>query len=80
MYKATVKLKFSKMDQENLYYKVEEWKEQSPQDNFHFRGYGQLAKEEMELDNENDELNVRYCWRFVFLYFQIKKFSLGLDK
>ena len=34
MYKATVKHKFSKLDQANLDLKVQEWKQQRPNDNF----------------------------------------------
>ena len=42
MYIAAVKLKFSKIDQENLELKVKEWQKQSPNDNFFFRGYGSI--------------------------------------
>ena len=38
MYKATVKRKLSKLYQANLDLKVQEWKEQQPNDNFFFRG------------------------------------------
>ena len=44
MYKATVKLRFAKMDQENLFHKVEDWKRTEPDSQFFFRGYGQEVK------------------------------------
>ena len=36
IYIAAVKLKFSKLDQENLEFKVKEWQKESPSDNFFF--------------------------------------------
>ena len=36
MYIAAVKLKFSKLDQENLEFKAKEWQKESPSDNFFF--------------------------------------------
>ena len=36
MYKVAVKYKFSKLDQTNLDLKVQEWKQQQPNDNFFF--------------------------------------------
>ena len=59
MYKATVKHKFSKLDQANLDLKVQEWKQQGPNDNFFFRGYGEkLADEEEVIDMEYEEIKV----------------------
>ena len=59
MYKATVKHKFSKLDQTNLDLKVQEWKEQQPNDNFFFRGYGEkLADDEEVIDMECEEIKV----------------------
>ena len=40
MYIARMKLRFSKIDQENLFHKVSEWKKEHPEDNFYFRPYG----------------------------------------
>ena len=34
MYRASIKLKFSKLDQENLEEKVKEWRQQRPSDMF----------------------------------------------
>ena len=64
MYKATIKLKFAKMDQENLYHKVEEWKKTDPDDHFYFRGYGEEIKQmqpDIETEagqSEGDEIKV----------------------
>ena len=59
MYEATVKHKFSKLDQANLDLKVQEWKEQQPNDNFFFRGYGEkLADDEEVIDMECEEIKV----------------------
>ncbi|XP_057308166.1 calcium-responsive transcription factor-like [Hydractinia symbiolongicarpus] len=38
MYISTTKLRLSKIDQENLALKIEQWKKQAPTDNFFFRG------------------------------------------
>ena len=58
IYKATVKHKFSKLDQD---LKVQEWKQQGPNDNFFFRGYGEkLADEEEVIDMEYEEIKVQY--------------------
>ena len=45
MYKASINLKFSKLDQENLEEKVKEWRQQRPSDMFFFRGYGEVVDE-----------------------------------
>ena len=59
MYKAAVKHKFSKLDQANLDLKVQEWKQQQPNDNFFSRGYGEkLADEEEVTDMECEEIKV----------------------
>ena len=59
MYKATVKHKLSKLDQANLDLKVQERKEQQPNDNFFFRGYGaKLADDEEVIDMECEEIKV----------------------
>ena len=41
MYLASMKLKFSKLDQDNLEQKVQEWVKRRPGDKFFFRGYGE---------------------------------------
>ena len=59
MYKATVKHKFSKLDQTNLDLKVQEWKQQQSNDNFFFRGYGEkLSHDEEVIDMECEEIKV----------------------
>ena len=62
MYKATMKLKFSKLDQENLEEKVKQWQQQAPQDKFFFRGYGTIIDgvdtETTESDNIDDDVEV----------------------
>ena len=57
MYKARVKQTFSKLDQASLDLKVQEWKQQQPNDNFFFRGYGEkLSDEEAVIDMECEEI------------------------
>ena len=46
MYRASIKLKFSKLDQENLEEKSKEWSQQRPSDKFFFRGYGDAVDED----------------------------------
>ena len=59
MYKAAVKHKFSKLDQTNLDLKVQESKQQQPNDNFFFRGYGEkLSHDEEVIDMECEEIKV----------------------
>ena len=48
MYIAAVKLKFSKIGQENLELKVKEWQKQPPNDNFFSRGYGSIHERRLE--------------------------------
>ena len=59
MYRASIKLKFSKLDKENLEEKVKEWHQQRPSDMLFFSGYGEVVDEdnmgsvnEMESDIE----------------------------
>ena len=40
MYRASVKLRFSKIDQENLSMKVGIWRKEKAKDTFYFRPYG----------------------------------------
>ena len=59
MHKVTVKHKFSNLDHANLDLKVQEWKQQRPNDNFFFRSYGEkLADEEEVIGMECEEINV----------------------
>ena len=59
MYKATVKHKFSKLDQTNLDLKVQEWKQQQPSDNFFIRGHGKkLADDEEVIDMKCVEIKI----------------------
>ena len=46
MYRASIKLKFSKLDQKNLEEKVKEWRQQCPSDMFFFRGYEEVVDED----------------------------------
>ena len=46
MYRASIKLKFSKLDQENLDEKVKEWRQQRPSDMFFFFGYREVVDED----------------------------------
>ncbi|XP_065677334.1 uncharacterized protein LOC101241125 [Hydra vulgaris] len=63
MYKAATKLKFSKLDQENLQQKVEEWRNKYPRDKFYYRGYGEVTDHSKELEvsekfNREDEEDI----------------------
>lgn len=52
------KLRKSKIDQENLFHKINEWKRQSPRDLIYFRCYGKSPEilETKPFYNENGEL------------------------
>ena len=43
MYNATAKLRMSKVDQENLAIKLENWEKSNSEDSFYFRAYGDKA-------------------------------------
>ena len=60
MYKVAVKYKFSKLDQTNLDLKVQEWKQQQPNDNFFsFWGYEEKRLDDEEVtDMECEEIKV----------------------
>ena len=60
MYKASVKLRFAKLDQSNLEAKLSIWKQQHPDDSFFFRGYGKVCHEEDNqlINNNCDKDNV----------------------
>ena len=60
MYKVAVKYKFSKLDQTNLDLKVQEWKQQQPNDNFFFFwGYEEKRLDDEEVtDMECEEIKV----------------------
>ena len=45
---ALAKLKYSKVDQENVELCVQEWKKSRPGDYFFFRGYGQDVESKLE--------------------------------
>ena len=80
MYHASVKLRFSKMDQENLELKIREWQKEQPEDDFCFRGYGDVTPNSDILQNvfaedtenkEVDEIKVRMpnrCSRLLFCH------------
>ena len=54
MYAAAMKMKFSKLDQENLGKKVEQWKLESPTNNIFYRGYGEIKHTENDEQQESD--------------------------
>ena len=61
MYEAAVKHKFSKLDQANLDLKIQEWKQQQPNDNFFFRDYREkLADDEEVIDMECEGLILKF--------------------
>ena len=59
------KLRFSKLDQENLLLKVEEWKKQFPDEEIFFRGYGEKDENELIVDNngsdDDDAEDIKVC-------------------
>lgn len=67
MYKAAVKLRFSKIDQANLEKNISQWKDQNPDDFFFYRGYGRRTNnddadtgdgddnDELDIDNDDDD-------------------------
>lgn len=54
MYNAEQKLKFSKIDQENLLTLIGKWRAKLPKDKFFFRGYSQPT--EADHDQRNEKL------------------------
>ena len=77
MYRAAVKLKFSKLDQENLELKVKEWQKESPSD-FFFGGYGSINEDELDADKvlpseeESEEVIVSAIY-FILLHQLVKQ-------
>lgn len=58
MYIAAVKLRFAKLDQENLALKVDQWKKDYPADKFYFRGYGsRIVKENVAEEKTTDDVD-----------------------
>ncbi|EDO31541.1 predicted protein [Nematostella vectensis] len=57
MYRATVKNRFSKIDQGNVAENVSQWKEQNPEDFFFFRPHGgaSASEEDPVEDHNNDD-------------------------
>lgn len=54
MWVAAVKLKFSKLNQENFELKIKEWQKLFPKDSFYFPGYGSINEETLHLVKEKD--------------------------
>ncbi|XP_066925961.1 uncharacterized protein, partial [Clytia hemisphaerica] len=52
VYRAAMKLRFSKVDQEELDHRVKEWKKEQPEDSFFYRRYG---GEDIPVYNEKGE-------------------------
>ena len=64
IYKSRSKLIFSKIDQENLFQKIKEWRMLMPEDNFYFREYGKTCQTECReklFFNENGERIPTVC-------------------
>ena len=62
MYNAATKLKLSKLDQENLALKIEEWKIQYSDDEIFFRGYRELAEyktQTLKVDEEAEDEEIK---------------------
>lgn len=58
------------MDQENVLLTVEEWRRESPKDNFFFRGYGEVVNNEDCIQDYNDHIKsinlpmILFCFSF----------------
>ena len=57
MYIAAVKTRLAKMDQENLKLKIEKWKQERPNDLFHFRSYGSARSNDSDLNSEESNMD-----------------------
>ena len=55
IYRATMKHRFSKVDQENEAEKVIHWKASSPEDFFYFRPYGEAPPGHTDVEGDNKE-------------------------
>ena len=55
MYRASVKKLLSKVDQENLQRKIENWREEHPEDLFYFRPSALSTSATAETGSETDE-------------------------
>lgn len=65
MYQATVKLRLSKIDQENVTSSLEKWRKENPEDNFFFRPYelnpngnDEWLNGEESDENEKEDLDI----------------------
>ena len=62
IYNAATNLSLSKLDQENLALKIEEWKIEYSDDEIFFRGNGELAEDEtrtVEVDQEAEDEEIK---------------------
>ena len=70
MFRATNKLKESRIDQENLFIKIKKWKDESPENFIYFRAYGKNNSEttfEQLFFNENgDRIHVIKLILYIF--------------
>ena len=62
VYKAQQACQLSKLDQENLQLKIEQWQKQTPQSHFHFRPY------KSTLDNDKESLEEESSYTQTLLY------------
>lgn len=75
MYKSRMKSVFSKIDQENLYEKMKEWKMQTPDDNFYFREYGEKCNERLFFNENAERISTVRCLIYLLSFFVANKFS-----
>ena len=63
MYHATVQNRLAKLDQQNLDLKIKQWRIQSPNDSFFFRGYGEVVDDECNEKEPNEKIadEVKVC-------------------
>jgi len=72
MYKSRMKSIFSKIDQENLYEKMKEWKMQTPDDNFYFREYGEKCNERLFFNENAERILTGRCLKYLLSYFLLQ--------
>lgn len=73
MYRATMKHRFSRVDQENVAEKVHHWKASNPEDFFHFRPYGEAPSGEG--DKEEDIQTLLFIHQTVWQHRLLERYG-----
>ena len=55
MYRASVKNRFSKIDQENVVDNIDQWQSSHPEDFFYFRPYGEAPQKPTDSEGHSEE-------------------------